>query len=508
MMVPRGYLGRPAVPGTRDQHDRAKNLRSSTRPSGKAGEPKECASQPPATSKTTLDSSNAASPPVRIPLRPSEIIAPSIGPILSIPKSGQSAPPPVGPRDVPRSQPLIRDSAQNFLAATVIPPRRRPRTRKIQRLPDCDHVADFSKLLLQDIRKSDDEAMVGSLANPQLGGLFGYLNEVLETSNVVASSGATGSLLSVRSVSSDSMPSLEFAADSPSTSYNDAGSPPPSSRRSTPDRRLRQLSSSEDCSDDHPLIHRTLPAMDIEYPRTDALDISPVRSARLPKIRSVFRSNLTASLRAVKSAAQSVVVLSSTPPLLQPDDFLTRSIFSFHPKSTDDKRPPPSEDPPSPALRRYLNPSPTPPDPHSPADLHFWQEYPSTKSQRSGKRRTRDKGGGSQTPAAIQLQTCIPSPIRYANASSPPIWLSPDGTPAVAATNGISFSAGPNLVRQRELRENSAFLRILVAEMNMRRSGKFDDTMESHAFVWLPARKTSDTPPLVRKDRWELLTPE
>jgi hypothetical protein len=48
--------------------------------------------------------------------------------------------------------------------------------------------------------------------------------------------------------------------------------------------------------------------------------------------------------------------------------------------------------------------------------------------------------------------------------------------------------------RQREPRENSNFLRVIVAEMNMRRSGKLDAKSAGHARVWLPPRAESVLP--------------
>jgi len=44
-------------------------------------------------------------------------------------------------------------------------------------------------------------------------------------------------------------------------------------------------------------------------------------------------------------------------------------------------------------------------------------------------------------------------------------------------------------VRQREPRENSDFLRVIVLEMNMRRVGKLDSKAVGKARIWLPPRK-------------------
>lgn len=46
-------------------------------------------------------------------------------------------------------------------------------------------------------------------------------------------------------------------------------------------------------------------------------------------------------------------------------------------------------------------------------------------------------------------------------------------------------------VRQREPRENSDFLRVIVLEMNMRRMGKLDAKASGRARVWLPPRRHS-----------------
>jgi hypothetical protein len=47
------------------------------------------------------------------------------------------------------------------------------------------------------------------------------------------------------------------------------------------------------------------------------------------------------------------------------------------------------------------------------------------------------------------------------------------------------------MVRQREPRENSDFLRVVVLEMNMRRVGKLDGKAAGRARVWLPPRRMS-----------------
>lgn len=60
--------------------------------------------------------------------------------------------------------------------------------------------------------------------------------------------------------------------------------------------------------------------------------------------------------------------------------------------------------------------------------------------------------------------------------------------------------------RQRELRENSDFIRIAVLEMAMRRADKFDEMKPGHARLALPPRKCSPKPYVVGSDgvpaRW------
>ena len=389
----------------------------------------------------------------------------------------------------------------SLLAATTIPRRKKTKSRPSQRLPDCDHVADFSKLLLEDVKSTDDGSLAGSMSNPHFEGLFGEFHDLSGQSSG-GIEGVPGSLISVRSLSSESIPSLDD--DSTETSLNDVTSPLNVVSRSTSERRLRQLSSSQDCAEDHPLLHFDhLDPDEPSLPEIVPASSSPRLATRptvLKSRTSTFRSNLTASLRAIKSAAQTVSSIAANP-IIPPDDFLTRSVFSFAPELTDDKRPPPSADDPSPALRRYLNPPPKLSD--SPSELHLWHDYPTSSRLPTSKRKGEGllESSSLPIPAAIPLQTCLPSTVRSAHASSPPIWLTADGTPAKRNT-ADSLAVGSTIARQREPRENSDWLRILVLEMNMRRSGKFSEEAESHARVALPPRTVDDKCAPAGRNRW------
>jgi hypothetical protein len=79
---------------------------------------------------------------------------------------------------------------------------------------------------------------------------------------------------------------------------------------------------------------------------------------------------------------------------VQPEDFLTRSLFTITPEMTDDRRPLPMQETPSPALRRYLNPSLMNPTLMSPAEMYVYHDHPHDKPQAS-----------DLCPVSIQMQT-------------------------------------------------------------------------------------------------------
>lgn len=505
MMVPSSFLNSPSHAPPRHAYDEKENSISNTRLYGKQATSQQRTSRPQARSPPPTDASpTTASSPVRIPKsNEKDHLSSYTRPALH----GQSRAREV--TQVHRTQAASAAPLDFLLSSTTIP-RRRPQGKKSQKLPVGDHVADFSKLLLEDVESIDLRTTVGSLGNPQFEDLFGHSVDKGATWRNAAGSTPAETPVSIRSMSTESMPSLLVDDDLTESSSHDLSSPSQPSQRCSPDRRPRLLSTSEDCSDDHPLQHLNI--LDPLAPMHEETIILPVPSQSPPSQKgraSSLRSNLTASLRAIKTAAQTVSSLATSPPTTRPDDFLTRSIFSFAPELTDDKRPPPSDDPPSPALRRYLNPHPktTTLASRSPAEFHSYNEYPNpsppTKKTSVGPTSSRSR----TTTKSIQLQTCIPSAVRSPNASSPPIWLDPDGTPTTHPDLPSPALSTPNLARQREPRENAAFLRILVAEMNMRRSGKFDEAMESHACVWLPPRKAMDGQQLRSGlERWTVYT--
>ena len=167
-------------------------------------------------------------------------------------------------------------------------------------------------------------------------------------------------------------------------------------------------------------------------------------------------SNLTASLRVLKSAAKSFTALTaSAASLQQPEDYLTRSILSISPQYTDERRPSPSTEVPAPAVRRYLNPWSA-----------SYDESPCT--------------------GAVQMQTYNVSGAAKTR----------------AAAKRAEDDAAPAAARPREVRENADFLRVIVLEMNMRRGGKLSDAAHGKARYMLPPRQACKARRVGDPGRW------
>ncbi|KAI9876993.1 MAG: hypothetical protein M1830_005096, partial [Pleopsidium flavum] len=284
----------------------------------------------------------------------------------------------------------------------------------------------------------------------------------------------TDSVCPVQSLSSESLPSLENDNESTASS-----SMPPTPRIGTRqisvDRRQRTLSSpqAQDCALDHPLLPKIAAPDALGYAGTTSdTDVLKANIAMPPApARSSFKSNLTASLRVLRSAARSFS--NFTVPVVQRDEYLTQSMLSIQPHFTDDRRPFPTGQLPDPVLRRYLNPFTA-----SPAELPIHSYY--------------SVGGRNESRCtiSIQLQTYRRSTKSSKRATSPPVFVSCslDGREEGAFVSGVACAVAPG-TRQREPRENSDFLRIIVMEMNMRREGKLADDAKGKARLWLPPRK-------------------
>ncbi|PWY84943.1 hypothetical protein BO70DRAFT_428530 [Aspergillus heteromorphus CBS 117.55] len=351
----------------------------------------------------------------------------------------------------------VPSTIASILEATAIPvPRRKwgARESRSRKLPRGNHVQDFSKLLMDGV---GDNSM-DSTGNTALDLLLSPPEETDKSSDYDSEAPS----FSACSMSIGSTPSLEHDYDSPSSI---PGPSTPSIHRSPLERKFQRYSTCESCIFDHPLLDTETSDTE-EYVLSDP--VTPKTPTPSRTLGSTFKSNLTASLRAIKSAAQSVSTFAT--PSVPQDDFLTRSLFTITPEMTDDRRPPPMNEPPSPALRRYLNPITV-----SPAEMYAYQDYP------------HETPDSRNCPVSVQMQTYHRSGRRGSRRSGFHL----------AGSEGrdrqlLPFDPEiPPMSRQREPRENSDFLRMVVLEMNMRRSGKLRDDIPTRARVWLPPRKGS-----------------
>ena len=324
----------------------------------------------------------------------------------------------------------------------------------------------------QDTRHREMPKRALSSSNPQSWGMLLSPPEETDPESCSFESDATlGPLSSVRSMSSESMPSLGTDTES----LNSVGDPATPElaigSRSGGDRRQKSISTSkgEDCVLDHPLLPQLATTyLEEQSHEGDFDDLSPERTLAASS-RSSFKSNLTASFRKLRSAAQSFSTF--TAPAVPPDDYLSRSLLSISPQFTDERRPLPSDETPDPALRRYLNPITI-----SPSEFHHHLEKETFSSSQS------------DCKASVQLQTYRRKKGGSEKASSPPVFTSQQQ--ALDAADGVPHVSHP---RQREPRENSNFLRVVVLEMNMRKVGKLNDASPGRARLWLPARQTGKT---------------
>lgn len=287
---------------------------------------------------------------------------------------------------------------------------------------------------------------------------------------------------SIGSSSSESMPLLETDTESSGSASTPSIPERTILKRAGGEGRFRTSASrSEDCGSDHPLLPTPLPPDSPRLLGLDDLPPLPVQTRLRGASKSTFKSHLTASLRTIKSAA--VSWSSWTAPTVQRDDYLARAVLSISLPFTDERRPLWSTGLPDPALRRYLNPVSG-----SSAELYFHH----------------DPSPQNVCTASIQMRTIRKGDRKSAHATAPPVFAShPRSTPSTDRYTGAS-------TRQREPRENSDFLRVIVLEMNMRRAGKLGQAAPGRARLWLPARSgasaSEGTAGIVTR-RWVSLVP-
>lgn len=361
-----------------------------------------------------------------------------------------------------------------LLAVTQIP---RPRPNQFRKRPAPDRQISIDELV--DQWKSEDALKLGYSSSPTLSMLLEDDDE--EEQSTPQNETAEEEPLYTRSTSLESVPSLED--DNRSVMSSDS-LPTPGSLRSRKSYstlrkdKQRSLPASVECVSEHPLAPR--PYEDDEP--DDGLLLTP-RSSRptTPKPKSSFKSNLTTSFKALKNALSSFSVSSIAPSQRSAsspmsDEMLWSHPFLF-PRFSPEVRPA-IEGTPNQAQRRYLNPLPlTFEEQEAPYQLALHAPFLTEPIE------------GAPT---IQMQTY--SRGRRKGSSKRSVGVDPQSEAGRAL-------AGASGVRQREPRENSDFLRVVVLEMNMRREGKLE---YGRAKIWLPPRKVSPSPEYTQRvpKRW------
>ncbi|KAH7262580.1 hypothetical protein BKA59DRAFT_33621 [Fusarium tricinctum] len=371
-----------------------------------------------------------------------------------------------------RSSGNLSPSLAALLAVTDIPRhkqlqrrRRGEKTLIVQEVFDCQHAS---------------EKELGWTFSSPLDMLLSPPQEITDDDDSVSDCNI-GSSMSTRTYSIDSIPSLDESFSSEClSSLGSPRTPSPCSRRtkSTPMRKsLEPVISPPGSVEEHPLAGDDADIDDLDFNILDQPEEVQPKSQFLQPfkpLRSVFKSNLTASLRALRSAARSFSALNL--PTIPPDDYLTRSILTIDPNVpyADERRPPVSEEMPSAAMRRYLNPT-TNARIEPPTKTVFAGTFAASIQMRTYKiQRSRAAPGSRNSYPSTSLQS-QPAPV-------------PQQPQPQVPTHSV-----PGM-RQREMRENSDFIRIAVMEMAMRKRGKLDDQKPGRARFALPPRQTSTKP--------------
>ncbi|CAO1599147.1 hypothetical protein XANCAGTX0491_002889 [Xanthoria calcicola] len=459
MMNPRAYSLSSTVSQSPQRKPRAGSSNAAERVGTRPAETKTSSKRNPRTGPPTMTSISPAAPskPVVIPTR----TKPDRRQSKSHVRDAKSAEDP----GIPHDSRALSPSAAAFFAITS---QRRTGTGVLPK-PLANGVEDGPAEVIDD-NTSRTSSSASSPCSWRL--LLSSPEEIEdEDSNTESGTPSHGPLASFRSLSSESMPSLE--TDSESAYASSSPSTPGFPTRGSVSREMRSKSISspvtEACHSDHPLLveqhseHENVSALSTEGFETDEKQFR--RPGRLS-----LKSNLTASLRRLKSAARNMTTLGA--PATSQDDLQTQTAVSATSQFADERRPLPWAEPPDPALRRYLNPITV-----SPAELY---------SHRGPEERRR---GPRSCTASIQLQTYQPGARKSENATAPPVFIvaSPDkGSPAA----DDPATAASTSQRHREPRENSDFLRVIVLEMNMRKVGKLSDVAPGRARLWLPARRS------------------
>lgn len=353
-----------------------------------------------------------------------------------------------------------------LLAVTAIPPPKRTRTAKLRQSHSSRRISIDE--LVQEWR-SDSSLKSGLGSSASLGLLLESTHDQIEEQSTYS-----------RSSSCDSIPSLDGGDDlsvlsvgSPATPES-VRSPRSGSPLSRKEKAILTVET-EECGAEHPL-----ESLDLDIGLGDTYDVihTPTQTSKGNARRksSSFTSNLTSSLQALKSRALSSIS-SLNQALAQSDAAFSDEGLWQHPyvfpRLSSEVRPRSFAETPTRSQRRYLNPSLLPFE----EQQHHWSRALSTLNEQD------------TSAPMIQMQTyrrSSTSPSRKPRRDG----ASPD--PRSEAGRALSSQGGPpQLGRQREVRENSNFLRVIVLEMNMRREGKLEEGVAGKARIWLPPRRVA-----------------
>ncbi|KAI1323161.1 hypothetical protein F5Y16DRAFT_353253 [Xylariaceae sp. FL0255] len=374
-------------------------------------------------------------------------------------------------RDV-HSPDAIPPAVAALLAITNIPPPSRKRSLRQRDMKEArmtvDSIVPRSRVSEKDLSHElsfdvNEQLDLDSFERSPLELLLSPPDELdEEDTSSLQSDSCFASPFSTRDGSFDSLPSLGDSLSTTAKLSADFPSTPRGGKSRSPRRSLEPVTSPPGQEPADPLSKMSIDKEPIDFGTINAkpVIVTGKQSQVLTPFRSVFKSNLTASLRALRSAARSLSTFTASS--IPPEDLLTRSLLTIDPRVpfTDERRPPVLEEEPSEAMRRYLNPTGS-----------LGPESRGSPSIRS-------------YTASIQMQT-------YKVQRSRGVPRIPRPTSQTANVNKSTVVLPPTGPRQREMRENSDFIRIALMEHLMRKHGKFDEQREGHARWLLPPRKAN-----------------
>ncbi|TKA65223.1 hypothetical protein B0A55_09426 [Friedmanniomyces simplex] len=462
MMVPRAYRFSSSPP--RDAClDEKSGGRLSTRKSTPVKADVTLTARPPPAERTATEPAKTVSKPMAVPLPERS----HSGTVQTLPSRSRKMSAKVTSQAATlHDGNALPPAVAALLAITAIP---RPRPNQFRRHTRRQRRVSIDELVSS--WKSDESLKPSYSSSPALSILLEDASDMEETPVASLDSAAEEGFLYQRSESCESVPSLD--GDDRSVLSLSGPRTPESLRSQKSSSNLRRDKSRlsltrQDTSFDHPLVPAAATAPDED----DLMLSTPDSRSATPKPKSTFTSNLTTSLRAFKNATLSSIASFTLSNVTAPsqrasdcrfsDEMLWSHPFLF-PRLSSEMRPA-IEGIPTEAQRRYLNPPPlTFEEQEAPFQLALHAPFLAERID--------------ETPT-IPMQT-------YNRGKKASQKRAAGLDPSSEAGRAL---LGPSGVRQREPRENSDFLRVVVLEMNMRRKGKLES---GRARIWLPPRQSS-----------------